>query len=55
MDFLALLVCRSYSWTTKLVLSHAPRLLENLERAYIQLDIDEEAYNLEVKNQEMIF
>jgi hypothetical protein len=38
-----------------LVLSYAPRLLENLERAYIQLDIDEEAYNLEVKNQEMIF
>jgi hypothetical protein len=38
-----------------LVLSHAPRLLENLERAYKQLDIDEEAYNLEVKNQEIIF
>jgi len=55
MDFLALLVCRSSSWTTTLALSHAPRLLENLERAYKQLDIDEEAYNLEVKNQEIIF
>jgi len=28
---------------------------ENLERACKQLDIDEEAYNLEVKNQEIIF
>jgi len=52
--FLALLVCRSSSWTTTLVLSHAPRLLENLERASKQLDIDGEAYNLEVKNQEII-
>ena len=31
-------------------------LLENLERAHIQLDIDEEeAYNLEVKNHEICF
>jgi hypothetical protein len=31
-------------------------LLENLERAHIQLDIDEEeAYNLEVKNHEIFF
>jgi len=38
------------------VFSHASRLLENLERACIQLDIDEEgAYNLEVKNHEIFF